>query len=73
MLVFRFATLQILLSKVATKDLKANIININIAFLNPDLIEDIYIEIPNRFYKYYLELRGKPYYIKLYKTIYRLK
>src|SRR5690349_13737997 len=71
--VFRFATLRILLSKVAAEDLEADTIDIDTAFLNPDLMEDIYMEIPDGFYEYHLELRGKPYYIKLRKTIYGLK
>ncbi len=43
-------TLRVLLAKAIAKDLKINQINVDIAFLNLNLKEKVYIEISNYFY-----------------------
>jgi hypothetical protein len=42
-LVIRYSTLCIILAKAAIKDLKVNYININTAFLNPIILEEIFM------------------------------
>jgi len=42
-LIIRYSTLYIILAKAAIKDLKVNYININTAFLNPIILEEIFI------------------------------
>jgi hypothetical protein len=41
--VIRYSTLYIILAKAAIKDLKVDHININTAFLNPIILEEIFI------------------------------
>jgi hypothetical protein len=48
-LVVRYNTLQVLLAKVAVKDLEIDQIDVNIAFLNPDYEEEIYMQVPDYF------------------------
>ena len=44
--VLQYTTLRILLAKAATKDLEADHVDINMAFLNPDLKEEVYMKVP---------------------------
>jgi hypothetical protein len=42
-LVVRYSTLYIILAKAAIEDLEVNYININTAFLNPTILEEIFM------------------------------
>ena len=42
----RYTTLRILLAKAAAKDLEADHVDIETAFLNPDLEEEVYMKVP---------------------------
>jgi hypothetical protein len=42
-LIIRYSTLYIILAKAAIKDLKVDYININTAFLNSIILEEIFI------------------------------
>ena len=52
--VVRYITLRVLLVKTAVEDLEIDQMNVNIVFLNPELKEEIYIEIPEYFKLLYL-------------------
>ena len=41
----RYTTLRILLAKAAAEDLEADHVNIETAFLNPDLEEEVYMKV----------------------------
>ena len=70
----QYTTLRILLAKAATKDLEIEHVNINIAFLNPDLMEEVYMKVPQFLEEVYLELREiVDAFLKLNKSLYRLK
>jgi hypothetical protein len=72
--VIRYTTLRILLVKVAAKDLEADYVDINTAFLNPDLEEEIYMEVPRFLEEIFPELTGATdAYLKLNKALYGLK
>jgi len=63
-----------LLAKATTKDLKANYVNINIAFLNLDLKEEVYIKVLEFLAKVYLKLsKILDAFLKLNKLLYKLK
>jgi hypothetical protein len=72
--VLQYTTLRILLAKAAAKDLEADYVDIDIAFLNPDLEEEVYMKIPEFLEQVYPEL-GKilDAFLKLNKSLYRLK
>ena len=62
------------MAKVAAKDLKLDYINVETAFLNPLLQEQIYIQIPNLLRDFEPDLKGvKDTYLKLNKSFYGLK
>jgi len=70
----QYTTLRILLAKAAAKDLEADHVNINIAFLNPDLKEEVYMKVPEFLAKVYLELsKILDAFLKLNKLLYKLK
>lgn len=71
--VVRYDTLRFLLAKVAAEDLEIDHIDVNTAFLNPTLKEDIYMEIPQFLDELIPELRGSQAYVKLNKALYGLK
>jgi len=71
--VLKFATLRALLAKAAAEDLKINQIDVDIAFLNPDLEEEVYIEIPKFFELVTLGVDPKQYCLRLRKALYGLK
>jgi hypothetical protein len=72
--ILRYTTLRILLAKAAAKDLEIDHVDIDIAFLNPDLIEEVYMKVPQFLEEVYLEL-GKiaDAFLKLNKSLYGLK
>ena len=70
----RYTTLRILLAKAATKDLEAEHVDINTAFLNPNLIEEVYMKVLQFLEEVYLELREiVDAFLKLNKSLYGLK
>jgi Reverse transcriptase (RNA-dependent DNA polymerase) len=72
--VLRYTTLRILLAKAATEDLKADHVDIDTAFLNLDLIEEVYMKVLEFITKVYLELAKIPNtFLKLNKSLYKLK
>ena len=63
-----------MLAKATAKDLKANYVNINIAFLNPNFKEEVYIKVPEFLAKVYLKLsKILDAFLKLNKLLYKLK
>ena len=62
-----------LLAKAINKNLKANYINVNIAFLNLTLEEEVYIEVPRFIKDIFSKVEGLNIYLKLRKTFYKLK
>ena len=52
-----------MLAKAAIKDLKVDYININTAFLNPIILEEIFIAPTKLFKQVFLELKHKDVYI----------
>ena len=62
-LVIRYSTLCIMLAKAAIKDLKVDYININITFLNPIILEEIFIASTKLLKQVFLELKYKDIYI----------
>ena len=72
-LVIRYNTLCIILVKAAIKDLKVDYININTIFLNPIILEEIFIAPTKLLKRVFLELKHKDVYIQLNKALYGLK
>jgi len=62
-----------LLAKTATKDLEVNYVNINIAFLNLNLKEKVYIKVLKFLKQVYLKLKTLSTFLKLNKLLYKLK
>ena len=62
-LVIRYSTLYIILAKAAIKDLKVDYININTIFLNPIILEEIFIAPTKLLKRVFLELKHKDVYI----------
>lgn len=71
--VMRYTTLRILLALAAEHDLEIDHIDIDSAFLNPPLEEEIYMEIPEFFHELHPELKGRDAYLLLKKSLYGLK
>ena len=72
-LVIRYSTLYIILAKAAIKDLEIDYIDINTAFLNPIILEEIFIAPTELLKRVFPELKHKDVYIQLNKTLYSLK
>jgi hypothetical protein len=71
--VLRYATLRIVLAKAAFEDLEIDHVDIETAFLNPPIYEEIYMT-PTRFLeRVFPELKHKDAYIRLRKALYGLK
>ena len=62
-----------LLVKVTVKDLKINYLDVNTAFLNPTLKEEVYIEFPEYFELLYPDLKSDGICLRLLKSLYGLK
>jgi Reverse transcriptase (RNA-dependent DNA polymerase) len=62
-LVVRYSTLCIMLAKAAMEDLKVDHIDINTAFLNPIILEEIFIAPTKLLKRVFLELKHKDAYI----------
>jgi ATP-binding cassette subfamily B (MDR/TAP) protein 1 len=72
--VVRYDTFRFLMAKVAAKDLNLDHVNVETAFLNPTLQEEIYIQIPDLLREFLPELKGvEDAYLKLNKSLYGLK
>lgn len=71
--VIRYNTLRILLSKAAVDDLEIEALDVDTAFLNPKLEEEIYMEIPDFFSLQHPGINRKENYLKLNKSLYGLK
>jgi hypothetical protein len=70
--VLRYTTLRILLAKAAAEDLEADHVDIETAFLNPDLEEEVYMKVPQFLEQVYPELTPDAF-LKLNKSLYGLK
>jgi len=71
--VLKFATLRALLAKAAAEDLEIDQMDVDTAFLNPDLEEEVYMEIPEFFELVTLGVNPKQYCLRLRKALYGLK
>ncbi|KAI0994026.1 hypothetical protein K3495_g14157 [Podosphaera aphanis] len=71
--VIRYNTLRILLSKAAVDDLDIEALDVDTAFLNPKLNEEIYMEIPDFFALLHPGINCTKNYLKLNKSLYGLK
>ncbi|KAI0994521.1 hypothetical protein K3495_g13661 [Podosphaera aphanis] len=73
--VVRYSTLRTLLAKAATEDLEVDHIDVNTAFLNPNIKQEIYMKIPYLFDLTHPETKSHEheYYLKLNKSLYGLK
>src|SRR5204862_418681 len=75
--VVRYTTLRYLLAKAAAEDLEINQLDVDIAFLNPELKEEIYMEVPEHFFILEPKLKDsykrKKFYLRLHKSLYGLK
>lgn len=71
--VMRYTTLRVLLALARDRNLEIDQIDIDSAFLNPPLKEEVYMEIPEFFTLMHPELEGQPAYLRLLKSLYGLK
>ena len=72
--VLRYTTLRILLAKAAAEDLEVDHVDIDTAFLNPDLKEEVYMKVPEFLEQVYPELgKTQDAFLKLNKSLYGLK
>jgi hypothetical protein len=73
--VIRYSTLRVLLALAAFRDLEIEQVDIDTAFLNPILKEEIYMETPEFFTEIHPELKGHKgkVYLKLLRSLYGLK
>jgi hypothetical protein len=65
--------LRALLVKVVVEDLKIDHLDVNTAFLNPTLKEEVYIELLEHFELLYPDLKSDGICLRLLKSLYRLK
>jgi hypothetical protein len=71
--VVRFSTLRALLAKAAVEDLEVDQMDVDTAFLNPDLEEEVYMEIPDYFDLLYADTDFTGKCLRLKKALYGLK
>jgi hypothetical protein len=75
--VIRYTTLRYLLAKAAAEDLEIDQLDVDTAFLNPPLKEEIYMEVPEHFFTLEPETEAlykqKKFYLRLHKALYGLK
>ncbi|KAI0993762.1 hypothetical protein K3495_g14422 [Podosphaera aphanis] len=71
--VIRYNTLRILLSKAAVGDLDIEALDVDTAFLNSKLNEEVYVEIPDFFTLQHPGISRHKNYLKLNKSLYGLK
>ena len=69
----KFATLQVLLVKAAAKDFKIDQMDVDTAFFNLELQEEVYIEILKFFKLVIIGTNFKQYCLQLQKALYKLK
>ena len=65
--------LRALLTKVAVEDLEIDQIDVNIAFLNPNCEEEIYMQVPDYFKLIMLRITKYTHYLQILKSLYELK
>ncbi|KAI0996034.1 hypothetical protein K3495_g12147 [Podosphaera aphanis] len=70
--VIRYNTLRILLSKAAVEDLDIEALDVDTAFLNPKLNEEVYMKIPDFFSLQHPGISRRKNYLKLNKSLYGL-
>jgi hypothetical protein len=71
--VARFSTLRALLAKAAAEDLEIDHLDVDTAFLNPVLKEEVYMELPEHFELLYPDLKSDGICLRLLKSLYGLK
>ena len=71
--VLRYATFRILCAKAASEDWEMNHVDIDTAFLNPELKEEVYMKLPQFIEEIIPGLEGKGAYLKLNMALYGLK
>ncbi|KAI0991634.1 hypothetical protein K3495_g16553, partial [Podosphaera aphanis] len=71
--VIRFNTLRILLAKAAADDLEIEALDVETAFLNPKLEEEIFMEVPQFFHLLHPNVNQDTHHLKLNKSLYGLK
>ena len=71
--VLRYSTLRALLAKAAAEDLEVDQMDVDTAFLNPTLKEEIYMEIPQFFELLYPNIDFKGKCLQLLESLYKLK
>lgn len=71
--VMRYCTFRVLAAHCAANDLEMDHVDIDTAFLNEDLEEDVYTHLPRFITDIFPELKGKRAYLKLRKSLYGLK
>jgi len=75
--VVRYTTLWYLLAKAASEDLEIDQLDVDTAFLNPKLKEEIYMEVPKHFFLLEPHLKASynkhKFYLRLHKALYGLK
>jgi hypothetical protein len=71
--VARFSTLRALLAKAAVEDLEIDHLDVDTAFLNPTLEEEVYMEFPEYFELLYPNLKPDGICLRLLKSLYGLK
>jgi hypothetical protein len=71
--VLRYNTLRAVLAKASAEDLDIEHIDVDTAFLNPTLNEEIYMEIPDFFELIHPGIKRESHYLKLKKALYGLK
>jgi len=65
--------LRALLAKAAIKDLEINQMDMDMAFLNPDYEEEIYMQVPDYFDLIMPGITKSTHYLQLLKSLYGLK
>jgi hypothetical protein len=65
--------LRALLAKAAVEDLEINYLDVDTAFLNPTLEEEVYIDFPEYFELLYPNLKPDGTCLRLLKSLYGLK
>jgi len=71
--VVRFTTVKFLLAQAAVRGLEVDHLDVDTAFLNPHLKEEVYMEIPEYFWRVEKQRTQSTCYLRLHKSLYGLK
>jgi hypothetical protein len=71
--VVRYTTVKFLLVQAVVRGLEVDHLDVNTAFLNPHLKEEVYIEVLDYFWRVEKQPTDRKYYLRLYKSLYGLK